>query len=312
MRPQPRCGLQHEALVERDLAPFEREVEPLVRRLDARHLLAQPTIVRGCLSVGRVHPGEQRRVGLLRRIQLLDAAGNDDWHEAARRHFRGNPDGELRRRVGQVVRRLLGRRQAKRRTHQRRVLAAALADHVGLQPVVPVAVLTAERGGPHRLEVGPELHVDGDRFGGRHVEQHQAARLVERHQPGGIHREDGVRVADGARLGPDVHRGCHARVGNRVGVGRHAEREVEVVQDLERVGPRLEAAVFTAEEGGAAAGGFHVPGGPGRAGQRDWIGRADEPRHGARLLLGAWPRRPPGRGARTRAAPSPTGSVCAT
>ena len=208
----PEMRVAHEALVERHLAPLERQVEPAVRRLDAGHLLPERAVVRGRLPVELLGRGQQRRVGLPRRVELLDARRDDDRHEALRRHLRRDADRELRRRVRQVVRRLLGRRQPERRADERRVLAAALADDVRLERVVPVAVLPAERGRPHRLQVGPELHVDGQRLGRRHVEQHEAARLVERHEPRGVHGERRVRVPHRHGFRPDVHGRGEARV----------------------------------------------------------------------------------------------------
>ena len=185
-----------EPLVECHLAPFKRQIEPGVGRLDARHLLAQPSIVGGGFGVGGGRSGEQRRVDLLRGVEFLDASGNHDRYEAASGHLGRDADRELRRSVGQVVSRLFGRREAERRSDERRVLAAAFANHVRLQRVVPVAILAAECGRPHRFQVGPELHVDRDRLRRGDVEQHEAARLVERHEPRGIDGEARVCVAN--------------------------------------------------------------------------------------------------------------------
>ncbi len=266
-------------LVERHLAPFEGEIQAVVRAVDARHLLAQPPVVRRRLAVQCLARAEQRLVGGLCALQPVEAGRDDNRHEAPRGRLGRNRDGELRRRVRQVVGRLLGRIEGEGRADHRRMLAARFAEDVRLLALVPVAVLAAERGRPHGLQVGPEFHHHLQRLRRGHVEQDERALAVERHQPHRVDRERGVRVPHhaGLRAYVDPCGEVYARDWLRV-VGR-AERQAEVVQDLQRVDPRLEAAVLTPQQRRPAARGLHVALRPGGAPKGDRVRLAGEAGH---------------------------------
>ena len=152
------------------------------------------------------------RIGGQVLIDLLDivpgalASGHDDRDETADDGPRvGDLDLELVGHVRQHVGRRVGNAPGRGRTHVAVILPGRLGDEIGLEGLVPVGVLAADPGRPHRLEDGKEAADDGQRLRGVDVEEDDRPGLVDRRDEV---RPDGEGLID---VGQGRHRGRDRR-----------------------------------------------------------------------------------------------------
>ena len=130
---------------------------------------------------------------------------------------------------------------------------ALLAQDVGPRLLVPLQVRRHQPARPHQPEPGPEAADHGHGERALDVEQYREPRLLDRSEEDRAHREGRVRVDEHRGLGPYFHAREHVLAFDLDRVVLQPEGEREVVDELQRVDPRLERAALVAEERRAPA-----------------------------------------------------------
>ena len=193
---------------------------------------------------------EDSSVRGLRVAAPADAARDDDGDEVRLQLAGRRADEEL---SGHVARLLLVRhdRHVARRgaADDAREAARLFGDEVGVLLLVPGEAAGHQARGPHQFEARAEAHGQRERQHRVNVEQHQDARLFERREDRLPDGEGGVGVCDRGRLRAHVNQGGGVGGAQFERVAFEAERDLEAVEDLQRVGPGFERPVLVAEDG---------------------------------------------------------------
>jgi hypothetical protein len=241
-------------LVDPHLRPRERGVEPLVGARHLRRPLLERVVVRDVLSVERGHRAEQPLVVRLRLVLALHAADEEDGQEVGSHALAGDVDHEAQRDVTRLL--LVGHDRSVPRPggpddgHE---ALALLGDRVQVSLLVPSRIPRHQPRRPHELQPGAERAGDGHRQRAVHVEEHDDRRLLEGSEHHLPDREGGMRVGEHRGLRPHLHPGHDVGPLDVQRIPFQAERQAEIVDELQRVHPRLEAACLVAEEGRAAS-----------------------------------------------------------
>ena len=102
---------------------------------------------------------------------------------------------------------------------------------------------------PHQPQPRPERARDGHGQHAVNVEQHDDAGLVYRGEDNLADREGRVGISENGRLRTRVDAHLYFRTGDVQRVIFEPKRELEVIQDFQRVDPRFERTVLVPEDG---------------------------------------------------------------
>ena len=122
--------------------------------------------------------------------------------------------------------------------------------------LVPPEIRRHQPGGPHQPQPGPERSRDPHGQDALNVEQHDDAGLVHWGKDNLADRERRVRISENGRLGTRID--AHFYFGTRdlprdlQRVASEPKRELEVIEDFQRVDPRFERAALVPEDGSFA------------------------------------------------------------
>ncbi len=237
-----------------DFGPLERQVQLVVRRVDAHGAFQQLRIV---LVRPLVHAPGVRKQGIVDSLRLLPfpiSARHRHGDELFRNSLGVfNRDHKFAGAVGEHVGGGVAQTLPQGTAENAPGLLRRGTDHIGPGLLVPVGPLAANPRRPHGLEHGLEADHDLQRLCALHLQQHQGSGLVDGGHEVRLDREGLIDI------GQRRHRRTHRHVPHQLlppqGPRALAEQKgkLSVAEELHRPGPGFETAALLAQHGKAAS-----------------------------------------------------------